>query len=376
MELKEINSSKKYRILISGGGTGGHFYPAVAIAEKLVERYGSEIEILFVGANGKMEMDKVPLMGWNIIGLNIAGFQRRLTIKNLSLPFKVIGSYLKSRDIIKRFKPQVAIGFGGYVSLPIIYSASLMNVPTMIWEGNSFPGMANRKLAKKSCRIFVPHSKMSKYFDSKKMIVSGSPLRGGFAISSDKREEGYKYFSIDKNKPTILFTGGSLGTIVINDAILNYLDKLAADNSVNIIWQCGSFYNDRVKAAIEGRLSPNIWVDAFVNRMDLAYNVADLVVARSGASTLAELALMGKAVIFVPSSNVTDNHQMKNAMTYVNGNAAEIITDDEAKTMLVPRALELIANTERCEELRVNIKNFAQPKSADIIVDEIVKYIK
>lgn len=376
MELKDIKDNKKYRVLISGGGTGGHFYPAVAVAENLVARYGEDIEILFVGANGKMEMEKVPQLGWNIIGLNIAGLQRKLTLKNLSLPFKVIGSYIKSRKIISRFKPHVAIGTGGYVTLPIMDSAARKGVPTMIWEGNSFPGMANRKLAAKSCRIFVPHDKMSKYFDSKKMIVSGSPLRGGFTISDEKREEGYDYFGLDKSKPTIFFTGGSLGTIVLNEAILNYLDKLAQAVSVNIIWQCGSYYNERVQAAVKGRLTPNIWVNAFVNRMDLAYNVADLVVSRSGASTLAELALMGKAAIFVPSSNVADDHQTKNAMTYVEGNAAEIITDNEAKEKLIPKALELVANKERCAELRKNIQKFAQPKSADIIADEIVKYLK
>lgn len=375
MELKEIESTKKYRVIISGGGTGGHFYPAVAIAEVLRARYGEEIELLFVGAYGKMEMEKVPLLGWNIIGLHIAGLQRRLTVKNLSLPFKVIGSYVKSNKIISRFRPNIVIGFGGYVTLPILSCAARRGIPTMIWEGNSFPGMANRSLAKRAVKIFVPHSGMSSYFDASKIVVTGSPLRGGLCADEAKREGGYHYFSIDPTKPTLFVTGGSLGTSILNNALLGAFDQLAGENKINLIWQSGSAHDVAVQESIKGRKPANFWVAPFVNRMDLAYNVADLVVARSGASTLSELALIGRAAILVPSSKVPDDHQTKNAMTFVNEKAAHIVSDAEAPTKLVPLALSLLENKEQIKELEQNIKKFAQPESANIIVDEISKFL-
>ncbi|MEG0499603.1 MAG: undecaprenyldiphospho-muramoylpentapeptide beta-N-acetylglucosaminyltransferase [Rikenellaceae bacterium] len=375
MELKEIAPQKRYRVIISGGGTGGHFYPAVAIAERLKALYGEDIEILFVGAYCKMEMEKVPPLGWNIIGLHIAGLQRKFTAKNLTLPFKVIGSYVKSSRIISRFKPNIVVGFGGYVTLPILSCAARNGIPTMIWEGNSYPGMANRSLAKRAVRVFVPHSGMSNYFDSAKMVVSGSPLRGGLCCDGAKREEAYDYFSIDRSKPTLFVTGGSLGTSVLNNALLAAFDELASENKINIIWQSGSAHNAAVQEAIKGRKPSNFWVSPFVNRMDLAYNVADLVVARSGASTLSELALIGRAAILVPSSNVPDDHQTKNAMTFVSGKAAHIVTDAEATEKLIPLALSLLENREQIAELEENIKKFAQPESAKIIVDEIAKYL-
>lgn len=373
--MERVESTKKYRVIISGGGTGGHFYPAVAIAENLKARYGEDIDILFVGAYGKMEMEKVPLLGWNIVGLHIAGLQRRLTLKNLSLPFKVIGSYIKSYKIVSRFRPQVVIGFGGYVTLPILSCAARRGVPTMIWEGNSYPGMANRSLAKKAVKIFVPHCGMSSYFDSQKMVVSGSPLRGGLKADLSKREEAFGYFGLDKTKPTLFVTGGSLGTSVLNNALLQKFYELAHDNKINIIWQSGSAHDKSVQEKIAGRKPSNFWVAPFVTRMDLAYNVADLVIARSGASTLSELALIGRAAILVPSSKVPDDHQTKNAMTFVNGNAAYIVKDDEVETKLIDLALELLHDRSKIEQLEKNITNFAQPRSADIITDEIVKYL-
>lgn len=375
MKLQEITSKRRYRVIISGGGTGGHFYPAVAIAEKLKERYGEEIDILFVGSYGKMEMEKVPLLGWNIVGLHMDGLQRRLTLKNLTLPFKVVASYIKSNSIISRFRPQVVIGFGGYVTLPMLSCASRRGVPTMIWEGNSFPGMANRSLTKGAAKIFVPHKEMDKYFPSSKMIVSGSPLRGGLCADAAKREEGYTYFGIDKTKPTLFVTGGSLGTSILNNALLGAFEELARDNKINLIWQSGSAHDKKVQEAISGRKPNNFWVAPFVNRMDLAYNVADLVIARSGASTLAELALIGRAAILVPSSVVPDDHQTKNAMTYVRKDAAYLVSDAEAQAKLLPLALELLYDGAKRAELERNIKEFAQPNSANIIVDEIVNYL-
>lgn len=376
MEIEDIKSDKKYRVIISGGGTGGHFYPAVAIAEKLKERYADEIDILFVGAYGKMEMDKVPALGWNIIGIPIAGLQRRLTFKNLILPFKVLNSYLKSMKIVHRFKPNIVIGTGGYVTLPIVSSAARKGIPTMIWEGNSYSGMANKALGKRAVRVFVSYSGMEKFYAKDKIVISGNPLRGGLCASDEKRTEGYNYFSIDSSKPTIFVTGGSLGTSVLNNAILNYFDKLVADNKINLIWQSGSAHDKSVQEQICCRKPNNFWVQPFVNRMDLAYNVADLVVARSGASTLSEIALIGRASILVPSSHVPDDHQTKNAMSFVDKKASYMITDAEAKDKLIPLCLEIIENKAKINELETNVKQFAQPESVNIIVDEISKYLR
>lgn len=376
MEIKDIVSDKKYRVIVSGGGTGGHFYPAVAIAEQLKARYKDEIEILFVGAYGKMEMDKIPALGWNIIGIPIAGLQRRLTTKNLTLPFKMISSYLKSMKIINRFKPDVVIGTGGYVTLPIVSSAARKGIPTMIWEGNSYSGMANKALGKRAVKVFVSYPGMERFYAKDKIVISGNPLRGGLAASEEKRAEGYRHFSLDASKPTLFITGGSLGTAVLNRAVLNYLDQLVADQEINLIWQSGSVHDKEVQLQIAGRKPDNFWVQPFVNRMDLAYNVADLVIARSGASTLSEIALIGRASILVPSSHVTDDHQTKNAMSFVYKNAAHLVTDEEANENLIPLALDLLRDKAKISELEKNVSQFAQPKSVEIIVDEIAHYLK
>ncbi len=375
MRVEEISSSCKYRVIISGGGTGGHFYPAVAIAERLKERYGDDIDILFVGAYGKMEMEKVPLLGWKIIGLNIAGLQRRVTIKNLSLPFKVIGSYCKSKRIIKRFKPQVAIGSGGYVTLPIIGCAARNGVKTMIWEGNSHPGMANRRLASGAYRIFVPHNKMTSFFDKEKVVVSGVPLRGVMNISSSAKEEGYNHFSLEKAKPTLFVTGGSLGTMVFNRALAEAFEELCQSN-INLIWQCGSQHYTKIKEQLGDNIPSNFYISPFIDRMDLAYNVADVIISRAGASSLAELALTGSASIVVPSSWVPDNHQEKNAMVYVESGAAIMIKDQDSAEQLIPTALSLLKDDTRREELKERIKSFAEPNSADIIANEVIAVLE
>lgn len=376
MEIEDIKSDKKYRVIISGGGTGGHFYPAVAVAERLKELYADNIDILFVGAYGKMEMEKVPALGWSIIGIPIAGLQRRFTLKNFVLPFKVMNSYLKSMKIVNRFKPNVVIGTGGYVTLPIVNSAARKGIPTMIWEGNSYSGMANKALGKRAVKVFVSYTDMDRFYAKEKIVISGNPLRGGLSASDEKRAEGYRYFSLDSSKPTLFVTGGSLGTSVLNNAILNYLDQLVSENKINLIWQSGSSYDKSVQEQIGCRKPANFWVQPFVNRMDLAYNVADLVVARSGASTLSEIALIGRASILVPSSHVPDDHQTKNAMSFVNKRASYIITDAEAKEKLIPLCLELLEDKAKIKELETNVKQFAQPESVNIIVNEISKYLK
>ncbi len=375
MRLKDISSKGKYRVIMSGGGTGGHFYPAVAIAEALKARYGDDVDIFFVGAYGKMEMEKVPLLGWPIIGLNIMGLQRRLTLKNLMLPFKVIGSYIKARSIIKRFKPHVVVGTGGYVTLPIVDTAAKMGVKTVIWEGNSYPGMANRRLAKRATSIMVPHSGLIRFFDEKRVVVSGTPLRGRMNVSSAARESGYTHFSLIKDKPTLFVTGGSLGTMVFNRAIINRFEELR-NAGVNLIWQCGSRHHDEVIRLLEGNIPDNFYIAPFIDKMELAYNVADVVISRAGASSLAELALMGSAAIIVPSSLVPDNHQEKNALTYVEAGAALMVVDGEVEERLIPLALNLLANDEERGKLRKNIKGFAEPKAAEKIVDSITTILE
>lgn len=376
MELRDIVSNKKYRVIISGGGTGGHFYPAVAIAEQLKERYGDDIEILFVGAYGKMEMEKIPAMGWNIIGLPIVGLQRKISLGNCKLLFKVISSYIKSKKIIKKFNPDVVVGFGGYVTLPIVSCAARNGVATMIWEGNSVSGMANRVLCKKAKKIFVSFENMDNVFCSKKIVVSGNPLRGGLEANSLKREEGYDYFLLDRNKPTLFVTGGSLGTAVLNNAIIKHFDSLIESNEINLIWQCGSAHSESVKNSIKGKKPANFFVQPFIDRMDLAYNVADIVIARSGASTLSELALIGRASILVPSSHVADNHQEKNARCFADKDAAIVVLDKDTDDNLMKVALALLKNKEEIKRLESNIKQFAQPNSAKIISDEIACYLK
>ncbi len=369
MRLKDISSEAKYRVLMSGGGSGGHFYPAVAIAEGLKARYGSDIDILFVGAYGKME--KIPPLGWQIIGLDIAGLQRRLTLKNLLLPYKVVVSYLKSRSIIQRFKPQVAVGTGGYVTLPIIDTAAKMGVKSLIWEGNSYPGMANRRLAKRAHRVCVPHKGLVPFFDKERVVITGVPLRGVMQKSEEARKEGLKYFSLNEDMPTLFVTGGSLGTMVFNRAIVKWFEDICA-SGINLVWQCGARHHSLIMSQLGDKVPSNIYIAPFINRMELAYSVADVVISRAGASSLAELALTESAAIVVPSSWVADNHQEKNAATYIEAGAAIMIRDGEADERLIPQALELVKNKKRCEDMRKAIAHFAEPQAVDKIVDEVV----
>jgi UDP-N-acetylglucosamine--N-acetylmuramyl-(pentapeptide) pyrophosphoryl-undecaprenol N-acetylglucosamine transferase len=356
----------KIKVIISGGGTGGHIFPAIAIAQALL-RLNPQNELLFVGANGRMEMEKVPAAGFRIVGLDIAGLQRRFTLSNLLLPFKVVGSLLKARSVVREFRPDVAVGVGGYASGPLLFAAAGMNVPTLIQEQNSFAGVTNRILSRRAKRICVAYSGMEKYFSPEKTILTGNPVRSDLKDSGGKREEGMRHFGLVEGKPVVLVIGGSLGARTINRAILAGKDKFEKEG-VQVIWQTGKSGADY--AAQSG---PALKVFPFIQRMDLAYAVADVVVSRAGASSVSELALAEKAAILIPSPNVAEDHQTKNAMALVREGAALLVEDRQAESELVDRVVELLRDLPKRQDLSRKIAGFGKPDAADVIAGEIYK---
>ncbi|MBW8051850.1 MAG: UDP-N-acetylglucosamine--N-acetylmuramyl-(pentapeptide) pyrophosphoryl-undecaprenol N-acetylglucosamine transferase [Cytophagales bacterium] len=385
------------KIIISGGGTGGHVYPAIAIADGL-KYFDKTVEILFVGGKGKMEMEKVPAAGYNITGLWISGLQRRLTIKNLSFPFKLLHSLIKSRKILKHFKPDVVVGVGGYASGPILYMAAKLHIPILILEQNSYAGLTNKLLAKKADRICVAYEGMEKFFLKEKILITGNPVRKDIMNVHLKRAEALKYFDLSENKKTILVTGGSLGARTINESIaLNLADIV--NSGFQLIWQAGRKYKrwkmspltgDHLKGWEDGRCLPadpellgtgasvqagemeGIRILEFIDRMDLAYAASDIVISRAGAIALSELCLAKKPAILVPSPNVAEDHQTKNALALVNKNAAVLIKDEEAREKLVDTALALLNDEERKNILKENIGKLAKPGATEVIAKEIL----
>lgn len=360
------------RFIISGGGTGGHIFPAIAIANALKKEV-SGCEILFVGANGRMEMERVPAAGYEIKGLNIAGFQRGKVLSNLSLPFKILGSLLNARAIVKSFMPDAAIGVGGYASGPLLMAASLWGVPCVIQEQNSFAGITNKILSKRAKSICVAYEGMDKIFPKEKIVLTGNPVRAEILNANINRIDAYKYFGLDENKKTILVIGGSLGARTINESINAYLSPSAAGKDgegLQLLWQTGKAWSEQNKSG------QNIVQQPFIDRMDYAYAVADIIISRAGALSIAELQNIGKPVILVPSPNVTEDHQTHNAMALVKQNAALLIKDDEAKDKLVKTAIELLNNENLKIELSNNIKKMAISNAAERIVAEILKAAK
>lgn len=350
----------KLKVIVSGGGTGGHIFPAIAIANKIKE-LEPEAEILFVGAKGRMEMEKVPAAGYPIEGLWISGLQRRITLKNLLFPFKVIFSLIKARKIINSFKPDVVIGTGGYASGPTLRAASARGIPTIIQEQNSYPGITNKLLAKKVNCICVAYEGMERYFPKEKITVTGNPVRNDILSLHGKREPACKHFNLDPAKKTILIIGGSLGARSINLAIGAGLEKLTAENT-QILWQTGmSFYETAKNLSIN---QPQVHPHAFIREMDLAYACADIVISRAGASSISELALVNKPCILIPSPNVAEDHQTKNAMALVNKQAALLIKDAEAMDKLCDTAIELLHNEQLKDLLTKNISQLGHPESA------------
>ena len=353
------------KIIIAGGGTGGHIFPAIAIANALKE-IDKDIEILFVGAKGKMEMEKVPQAGYKIEGLDITGFNRSSLIKNFSLPFKLVKSFFQVRSIFKKFKPDAVIGVGGYSSFPVLRSAQASGISTFIHESNSFAGKSNKMLGKKATKVFTGTDGMEKFFPKEKIIVTGNPVRAGIAHSAITRAEGVKFFSLDESKKTVLVVGGSLGAKSINEAIDKGLNELL-DAGLQIIWQTGKLYSP--KAAV----NKSVWVNVFINQMEYAYAAADIVVARSGAMTVAELCVVKKPVLFVPYPFAAEDHQTVNAKQLVNKNAALMIKDSEASGKAVPVIIELAKDESRQTELKKNIGELAITNADKIIADEIIK---
>ncbi len=364
--------TKRRNIIISGGGTGGHIFPAIAIANAIKKRF-ADVNILFVGAKGKMEMSKVPEAGYPIKGLWVSGFQRRLTIKNLLFPFKLISSLLKARSIIKNFKPDVVIGVGGYASGPTLNMANRRSIVTLIQEQNSFPGITNRLLAKKVNRICVAYDNLDKYFPSEKIVLTGNPVREEVVNIEGKIDEANSFFGLKTGMKTVLVVGGSQGAVSINKSIAANIDVFAKNN-IQLIWQTGKFYYQEAIDLI-GDME-NIKVHEFIKRMDLAYAAADLVISRAGAIAISELSLVKKPVIFIPLPSAAEDHQSKNAKALVEKNAAFLIKDNEAEIEL-PKLLESLINEDKkLKELSKNISTFASPNATDLIVDEIEKLIK
>ena len=363
------------RVILSGGGTGGHIYPAVAVAEALKRKWGEDVELLFVGAIGKMEMEKVPALGYRIEGLPVAGLQRKFTLSNFALPFKVAASIRRAKRIIRDFGADVVVGFGGYASAPVLWAAQRLGIPTLIQEQNSYAGLTNKILSKRAKRICVAYDKMERFFPKERITLTGNPLRGSFATNHTDHDEALAYFGFKPELPVILVVGGSLGTRTLNEMMKAWIASLDGEAPVQVIWQTGKYYEREMQAYLAAHPTKNIWQGAFIERMDYAYEAADVVLSRSGACTVSELCLVAKPVIFVPSPNVAEDHQTKNAMALVEKGAADIVADSEAVARAMHEAVALAADEARRDSLARNIATLAIADSAERVVAEIEKIV-
>lgn len=360
----------KKKFILSGGGTGGHIYPAIAIANELKLRF-PDAEFLFVGAQDKMEMQKVPQAGYNIKGLWIAGLQRKLTLQNLMFPLKLMSSLWTARSIVREFKPDVVIGTGGFASGPTLQAAGAMNIPTVVQEQNSYPGITNKMLAKKAAKICVAYEGLERFFPKDKIVFTGNPVRQDLIAMHGQKTQAIDYFKLDPNKKTLLVLGGSLGSRRINQLIAKEVVHIAAQG-VQVLWQCGKFYYEEYRHFGERE---NIQVMAFIDRMDLVYAAADIVISRAGASSVSELCLVGKPVIFIPSPNVAEDHQTKNAKAIVDKGGAILLKESELDTQFEPTFNKLLGDENWQRELAENILKLGKPNATKDIVDEIVKLI-
>jgi UDP-N-acetylglucosamine--N-acetylmuramyl-(pentapeptide) pyrophosphoryl-undecaprenol N-acetylglucosamine transferase len=370
-ERKYMNLQKHKRVIISGGGTGGHIFPAISIANALM-KIDPETEILFVGAEGRMEMEKIPAAGYRIVGLPVAGLYRSLTLKNIPVLIKLLKSLKKAKKVIKDFKPDVVVGVGGYASGPVLRQAGRMKIPTLIQEQNSYAGVTNKLLAKRAAAICVAYDGMEKYFPSAKLIKTGNPVRQNFDNLEDLQDEALSFFRLEKKYPVILVLGGSLGAGTINKSLADNVGKLR-DSDCQWLWQTGKLYYENVKALVDLSSGSNISVHDFINRMDYAYAAADIIVSRAGAGTISELCLVGKPVILIPSPNVAEDHQTRNAEALSSRDAALLISDSQAVEILIDEAIKLISDKDRRIRYSRNILKMAE-KDADIrIAEEILK---
>ncbi|HOV35509.1 MAG TPA: undecaprenyldiphospho-muramoylpentapeptide beta-N-acetylglucosaminyltransferase [Dysgonamonadaceae bacterium] len=370
----QLRPSRPLRIIVSGGGTGGHIFPAISIANAVRERW-PDSEILFVGAEGRMEMERVPAAGYRIIGLPVVGFNRKNLLKNISVLFKLLKSVRAANKIIADFRPDIAVGVGGYASGPILKAASSKGIPTLLQEQNSYAGVTNKMLAEKASTICVAYEGMERFFPKEKIVLTGNPCRQDLVISEENRRLGYEFFHLDPSRKTILMVGGSLGARTLNASLVVALPDIA-HSDVQVIWQCGKYYyEDMSRLEREGRLPANVRLYDFVSRMDYAYSVADLVISRAGAGSISELCLLQKPVILVPSPNVAEDHQTKNALALVRKDAAVMISDAETPAKLFATALSLVHDDDRLKAMSLNIGRLAQRDSAKRIVDEIEKIL-
>lgn len=360
----------KYKFMISGGGTGGHIFPAIAIADKLKEME-PESEFLFVGAQDRMEMERVPQAGYHIEGLWISGIQRKLTASNLMFPFKLFSSITKCKKLIRDFKPDAVIGTGGFASGPLLYVAANRNIPTLIQEQNSYPGITNKILAPKVNKICVAYEDMERFFPAKKIMLTGNPIREIVKKINPDREFAHKTFKLDHTRPTLLVLGGSLGARRINELIATNLDELLAKN-INVLWQTGKLYFDKLNEQYGARQNENFRMMPFIKNMDDAYAM-DIIISRAGAGTISELAVAGKATMLIPSPNVAEDHQTKNATALARKNAALIFRESETNEEFLRLAGNLIEQKEKLEQ---NIKQFALPHAAEDIAEEVLKMVK
>ena len=373
---------KPVRVIISGGGTGGHIFPAISIASKFKE-LNPESEILFVGAEGRMEMEKVPAAGFKIVGLKVAGLQRKRSLKNLihniRLPFRFVRSIRKARRIIKDFKPDVAIGVGGYASAPLLFAATELKIPTLIQEQNGFAGLTNKMLGRRVDKICVAYEGMEKFFPKDKIVFSGNPIRKLIVpCTPQMKAEGIEFYGMDPDKKHLLVVGGSLGSGTLNNAMRKWIEQdCPGGGNVEVLWQCGKYYKDSIDAFMEKYKDscPNIHYSEFISRMALAYAMADVVISRSGASSISELCAARKAAIFVPSPNVAEDHQTHNAMALVRKDAAMIVKDGEAVDKLMEVALKLLYDPEKIQQMETNIGKLAKMDAGSVIVDEAYKLI-
>lgn len=365
---------KELRVIISGGGTGGHIFPAVSIANA-VKALRPDAKILFVGALGRMEMQRVPAAGYEIKGLPICGFDRKNLLRNFKVLYKIWKSQRMAKQIIKDFKPQVAVGVGGYASGPTLNKAAAMGIPCLIQEQNSYAGVTNKLLAKKAAKICVAYEGMERFFPAEKIILTGNPVRQALLDTIITREEAIKTFGLDPSKKTILLVGGSLGARTINESVLQHLD-LVKGSDVQFIWQTGKYYSAEIAQRLEGKDIPNLAVTDFITDMGAAYKAADLVISRAGASSISEFCLIGKPVILVPSPNVAEDHQTKNALALANRDAAIYVKDAEAPATLLELAINTVNDEKKLKSLCENVLKLALPDSADIIAKEVIKLAK
>ena len=374
---------KETRVIVSGGGTGGHIFPAISIANA-IRQLRPEAKILFVGAEGRMEMQRVPDAGYEIIGLPVAGFDRKRLWRNVGVLIKLVRSQWKARKIIKKFKPQVAVGVGGYASGPTLKMAATMGIPTLIQEQNSYAGVTNKLLAKQAKKICVAYEGMERFFPQEKIILTGNPVRQTLVSEQVSRKDAAKHFDLDPNRKTVLIIGGSLGARTLNETMIANLNMIQAHPEVQFIWQVGKIYIDQVKEALRaysGELvcnsniatMPNLYVNDFIKHMEYAYGIADLVVSRAGAGSISEFCLLGKPVILVPSPNVAEDHQTQNALALVRRDAALYVKDVEAKEQLVELAIETVKDNDKLQALNRNILEMALPDSAEIIAKEVLR---